>query len=159
MSHVSHKPSQPYGVESKLTALLGDNLDVYMWSEIEVFTAVFCSCLICIRPLFKTLIPRWFGFARTITSHKGGASEASTSSTISKKQLHQFQRVAPGTSDSDTKIEASNLSKVYTPAWRESMRPQTGEIRIDRSFETREEHELGVRSLESRDEKRAGEFV
>ncbi len=40
--------------------MLGENVDIVIWSDIETYTAIICSCLMCIRPLLKKCFPSLF---------------------------------------------------------------------------------------------------
>ncbi|KAN0120337.1 hypothetical protein V8E51_002545 [Hyaloscypha variabilis] len=37
-----------------------ENVDIVIWSDIETYTAIICSCLMCIRPLLKNCFPSLF---------------------------------------------------------------------------------------------------
>lgn len=45
---------------SLITDVIGNNVDVVIWSDIETYTAIICSCLMCLRPLLKKCFPSLF---------------------------------------------------------------------------------------------------
>jgi hypothetical protein len=52
----------------------GTNVDVVIWSEVETYTAVMCSCLMCIRPLVLKYLPNIFPTTKASSSQTPYAS-------------------------------------------------------------------------------------
>ncbi|PMD35024.1 hypothetical protein L207DRAFT_497048 [Hyaloscypha variabilis F] len=50
------------------------NVDVVIWSEVETYTAVMCSCLMCIRPLVLKYLPNIFPTTKASSSQTPYAS-------------------------------------------------------------------------------------
>jgi hypothetical protein len=58
---------------------LGDNVDVFHWSCIEIATAIICACLPALRVLISRLFPGIFGSleTHTVPSTRSGSSRKS----------------------------------------------------------------------------------
>ena len=57
-----------------ISASIGANVDVVIWSEVETYIAVMCACLMCIRPLILKYLPGLFSTTRPSTSRAPYAS-------------------------------------------------------------------------------------
>lgn len=60
----------PASKSEKLTRVPGSSTDVLIWSGIEIYTAIICSCLLCIRPLLRQCFPSLFPSIRAPESRE-----------------------------------------------------------------------------------------
>jgi hypothetical protein len=60
----------PASKSQKLTGVPGSSTDVLIWSGIEIYTAIICSCLLCIRPLLRQCFPSLFPSTRAPESRE-----------------------------------------------------------------------------------------
>jgi len=62
------KSKQSRNLEKLTNSSQGNNIDIIVWSEIETYTAVICSCVMCIRPLFYHFLPSLFHTTQSDTA-------------------------------------------------------------------------------------------
>ena len=66
--------------------LVGSNLDLILWSCIEIATAVICACLPALKPLLSRYLPQMFGnTTRNTTGHAYNTQ-------LSQRSLQQSRR-------------------------------------------------------------------
>jgi hypothetical protein len=51
--------------------MIGDTVDIVIWSEIEMYMAVICACLMCIRPLLLKYFPALFPTTKKSSDRSG----------------------------------------------------------------------------------------
>jgi hypothetical protein len=76
--------------------LIGDNVDVVIWSVIESFTAVICACLMTLRPLIVKYLPAIFPASKLATNRSKGYGNPNWGQGISSKYPNKLRRAHSG---------------------------------------------------------------
>jgi len=58
--------------------MIGESTDVVLWSDIEICTAIICSCLMCIRPLLAKCFPALFASSNVSSTLKLNSKSVSS---------------------------------------------------------------------------------
>lgn len=81
--------------------MLGSNTDVLIWSAAEIYIAVICSCLMCIRPLLKKCFPSLFPSTRALETFATNPSWVQKVEVAASKLSSNFKGSKGGTQISD----------------------------------------------------------
>jgi hypothetical protein len=98
-------------------ATLGDDVDLIIWSIIEVYTAIICASLVSIRPLIAKLIPSLFPATKaTETKSKTASSSPARPLKVGSRTSARLRSGNGTVLFSDDEVTVDDIGKVFTKA-------------------------------------------
>lgn len=95
---------------SLITDVIGNNVDVVIWSDIEIYTAIICSCLMCLRPLLRKCFPSLFPPTRNEFQTQTLNEYSNSSTQPFDGSLASTMRPQSRGGNVDDNLKSSNLS-------------------------------------------------